>query len=114
MATWASLTPAQQKTVTDFMLYLRPLAGQLAITMNHLNAANVSWNASVSAVVALLTSTEVIGDTTSLIGAQPITAATLTSIVTGTGGIEAILTSSADAAHFQTYSNLCGPGNITG
>ena len=115
MATWASLTPAQQKVITDYVGgTIRPLASQLAIVLNHMNAANIAWNAQVSAVNALLTGTEVILDNTSLVGAAQITATELTNIVTAVGGIQAILSSAGDAAHYQEYSKLCGAGNIIG
>jgi hypothetical protein len=111
MATFASLTPAQQKTLTDFTTgLLRPLAGDMGRFLTRMDAAQVAWNAQVSAVHTLLDNGAVVPDATNLVGA----AASLTKeeIATIGGYMLAILSAYNTATARQNLSKACGAGNM--
>ena len=111
MAAWSSLTPTQQKQVTDYVTFLRGLAGQFARVMQHMDADNVSWNQTVSALVTGLDALTVIPDNTSLAGAAPLAREDVINI---TGYCQSVLTSFYDAAHKGVLSSACGPSNMIG
>lgn len=80
MATYASLTPAQQDAVENLVNPLRAFAAQLM----HLNvlAARISadWNGGVSTIVGTLDSGETIPNTSALAGAQGLAPADVTNL----------------------------------
>ena len=113
MATFASLTAAQQKAVTDFSVMLRGSIGQLARILNSLNALNADYNSVVSPILALLTgadSTTPIPDSTGLAGTMPLAPADM---ITLTSHIQAALVIN-DAAHLSVWVKAAGPTNVVG
>jgi hypothetical protein len=111
MATYASLTAAQQKVLADYDTAIRPVAGQLARVLTRMQAVNDQYNASASAVLAALTTTETVPNTTTLAGSQDLLQ---TELVNMTSYLQNILGTYNDAPHRQAYSKAVGAGNLTG
>lgn len=113
MATFASLTPAQQKAIIDFSTQLRGSIGQLARLLNNVSALNASYNSTVSPILALLTgadATTPIPDSTGLAGTMPLTPNEMVTLVSH---IQAELAIN-DTAHIATWVKAAGPSNIVG
>lgn len=115
MAAFSTLSPTDQKRVTDYIASMRAVAGEIARVLSHCDVyGNVSWNAGVSTLVASLDAVP-IPDGSGLAGSALLTPAEVTTITshlqnltTGTAGV------ANDTTHRQLWSKAAGAGNIVG
>ena len=113
MASFASLTPAQKKAITDFSLALRGSIGELARALNRENSLVASYDSTVSAILALLTGADAdmpIDDGTELAGTMPLSPNEMVTLVSH---LEAELVI-YDSVHLQTWVKAAGPSNVVG
>ena len=111
MASFASLTPTQQKTITDFSTQLRGYVADLAKVMDSLTAINDSYLGNAGPVLNLLTAPDngiAITDNTGLAGAVPLTPYQMGLIM---NQIQAVLATDTDANR-QVWVLACGPENL--
>lgn len=78
MATWASLSQAQQDAVQSLVNAERGLAQQMARVTQLASAISAAWNGGISDVVGTLGANEVIPSTSGLAGAQGVVPADVT------------------------------------
>lgn len=110
MATFASLTPAQQAQLKAFMPLMRSATIQYVKALNRLAALDQLWTNSISSVNALLDASEVIPDTNGLDGASQLSHDDLVVFI---ADVEAVLGAKNDAAHRAFYARACGLSNTT-
>lgn len=106
----AGATPQQLKELNDYVVLLRSVAGEFFRVMNHMNAVNNSWNATISAIIGTPAGTTIV-DNSSLAGIVPLTDTDVTNI---TSYFQNTLTSFYDAAHQQELTKAAGSGNTIG
>ena len=112
MATWAELTTEQQKTFSAWMdQMLRPVAGELARTLYHLDITKVAYTATAQATYNLLDAGAVIPNTGGLSGAIPLTKTELGPMLTALNVLLADYYSTADK---ELYVTLAGGPNVLG
>ena len=109
MATFGSLTPAQQAIILNHIdLLIRPSLGQFARLLNLFAALRADGVVQTDALVASLDAGTVIPNTGNLAGAVPMTKEEVQSVDTAVGNI---LTTYNTAALRQTYAKLAGAQN---
>lgn len=87
MTTYASLSAADQKSLGDFMLLLRPLAVSHGHALNVVAAVQAQYSLNVFAILNGLTGSEVVLDGTGLAGATQMTAADIMAMVQDVGAL---------------------------
>lgn len=111
MALWTELTAEQQNTILHYVdTLVRPIMGELAVTLNHLEAANDDYLAQASAALALLDGIEEVPDNSGLAGTAILTK---DEVVTLTSYIQGVLAYNT-AGHRQNYVKAAGATNTIG
>jgi len=114
MAQWDDLTTEQQAVVNAWMTQLlRPVAGELARVLYHLNLTKAAYTgpADVAGIVGSLDSNAVIPNEGGLAGAVPVTKAQLTPML---AALAALLTGYYGDADLERYIALAGASNVIG
>ena len=110
MATYEELSPEQKKIVQDYLLVLRPMAGELARTGNHAANVNDQYLATATAVLAEMDAADVIPNMSGLAGAV---ALTQQEVIDMTGYFQTLLTINT-SDHRQRFVKACGAANMVG
>lgn len=105
MTTYNNLTPAQQAIIQAFMTGLRPLAGQLARTLQQLAALDAAWQAGTLALINSLDAGAAVNDATGLAGAQVLVKEEVLAHMTN---IETILSIYGTAPFQQAFVKAAG------
>ena len=113
---YASLTEEQRESVDALCVMVRPLAGELARTLEKFQGVTSYWTGNVETILGALQSSDVIPNTTGLAGAQGLTKAELTNLI----GYMITASATADGAsgsynsnyHRSLYAKAAGPINI--
>ena len=111
---WEELTFEQQAVVNAWMTQLlRPVAGELARVLYHLNVTKASYvgPSDVVGIVGSLDATAVIPNSGGLAGAVPVTKAQLTPML---AALAALLTGYYTAEDLERYIALAGATNVIG
>jgi len=112
MAQWNELTQEQQQVFSAWMdQMLRPVAGELARVLYHLNVTKVAYSATAQEIYNLLDANAVIPNTGGLSGAIPLTKSELTPML---GALAALLTDYYAEADQELYVTLAGGPNVRG
>lgn len=113
MAAFDSLTDEQKATILNYVdTLLRPVMGELARALSHMDAVNSDYIAQASAALALLSpGSEEIPDQSGLAGTAVLDKDL---IVTLTSYVQNLLTSYNTAAHRQNYVLAAGASNTIG
>ena len=106
----ANATPEQLAELSAFVVLQRATAGEFFRVMNHMNALNNSWNATISAIIGTPAGTTIV-DNSGLAGIVPLTDTDATNIMSY---MQNTLTNFYDAAHQQELTKACGPSNTIG
>lgn len=112
MASFASLSAQDKKTVTDFETMLRGYIGENARTLNKLRALNDYYLGVVGPILNQLTGPDAdvaILDNTGLVGAVPLTPYEMGLMM---NHVQTELAVNTDA-NIQIWAKACGPTNLT-
>ena len=111
---WEELTAEQQQLVNNWMTQLlRPVAGELARVLYHLEIVKAAYTgpADIQGIIASLDDTAVIPNTGGLSGAVPVTKAQLSPMLTA---LNSLLTNYYGSADQERYVALAGGPNVIG
>lgn len=111
MTTYADLTIEQQTTLDDFMALIRPLAGEIAKTCNHMGAANTAYAADIDVLIASLGEGEVVPNKSGLAGAQSMKKEDVQSFM---GSLALVLSTYNTDDNREQWSKLAGANNLIG
>ena len=112
MAQWNDLTQEQKVTFSAWMdQLLRPVAGELARVLYHLNVTKVAYTATAAEIFALLDGNAEIPNTGGLSGAIPLSKTELTPML---GALAVLLTDYYTEADQELYVTLAGGPNVIG
>lgn len=108
---YVDLTTDQKKQLQDWLQLVRPIQGEVARALNHMQAAQTAHDSHVGAVLALLLPGDVIPNESGLAGAIDVDKSELTSIL-------ALLSSTLATLDTTTnrilWTKFCGAGNLIG
>ena len=112
MATWAELTAEQQAQFSAWMdQMLRPVAGEVARVLYHLDVTKAAYNATAVDIYNLLNADAVIPNTGGLSGAIPLTKTQLGPML---AALASLLTDYYTEADQELYVKLAGGPNVLG
>lgn len=103
----ATATPAQLALLSNFVAELRANMASFAQTIAVMNALNVSWEATISAIVGTPAGT-LITDSSGLAGISQLTDTQVSSLMTD---VQSVLTTYNSTAAQELFSQVCGPLN---
>lgn len=113
MAWPGSLSAEEETSLLAWVNECRTFAGELARVMNHLNTANIEYNGpqnNSTGNLSKLAGSDVIPNTSGLVGAEPVTKDQLISVI---AYFQGVLNYNSDA-HRQNLARLCGEHNLIG
>ena len=112
MAQFVDLTTEQQGILLHSVdVLLRPIAGELARILNHMDAYDSDYDGQTAAIVALLDAAAPIPNQSGLAGTMTLAKEDVESMA---GYIQAILTAYNTGAHREFYVKLAGAENTIG
>ena len=112
MATWEELTDDQRARFSAWMTQLlRPVSGELARVLYHLDVTKEAYTATAADVYALLDTDAMIPNEGGLAGAVALTKAEMTPML---AALSALLTDYYADEDLQRYIKLAGAPNVLG
>jgi len=111
LTTYNALPQEDKDAFQAYLSILRPACSALAIVSNHIDVADVAFDARISTLLNGFSSDDQLPNTTGLDGALPLSIAQINAFNTL---FRAVLALTNTAAQRQAFSAACGPRNIIG
>lgn len=108
---YADLTQQQKTELQEWLQFARPIFGELARTLNHLDAAKTAHSSHVAAILAELSAPDEIPNESGLAGAVSLAKSELTAILVQA---DSLLMGYGTAVNRELWTKFCGAENMIG
>lgn len=108
---YTDLTPQEKQELQDWLQFVRPIQGELAKALNHLEAAKNAHASHVAAILAELADVDSIPNESGLAGATSLLKSELSTILTQAN---TLLVNYDTPANRQLWTKFCGAENLIG
>lgn len=108
---YVDLTPQEKTELQDWLQFVRPIQGELARALNHLQAARDAHASHVGAILAQLVDSDSIPNLSGLAGATLLFKSELVTILSQAN---ALLTNYDISTNRQLWTKFCGAENLIG